>query len=93
MSETIPAPSNTSQSNTPQNTAAAAKLPGAAEQHEKAARGHEMAAALHHEAARFYADGDEENAMECAKQALTHGRRANEPAAQLSQQPTNLTTH
>ncbi len=49
--------------------------------HVKVARCHEMAAALHHEAARFYADGDSENAVECVKQAIEHGSRAMQLAA------------
>lgn len=52
-----------------------------------------MAAALHHEAARFYADGDAENALECAKQALTHGTRADTLAAQLVSPSAPKTTH
>lgn len=65
------------------NTMIAATIarPNHADEHVKAARCHEMAAALHHEAARFRADGDEENAVECAKQALTHAARAQQYAA------------
>lgn len=59
----------------------AVKRPSAEDNHIKAARCHEMAAALHHEAARFYADGDAENAEECAKQARTHAARAMELTA------------
>ncbi len=55
--------------------------PSAEANHIKAARCHEMAAALHHEAARFYADGDSENAEECAKQARSHAARAMELTA------------
>lgn len=85
------APPNQAQNPAPQNTAPKALTP--ADQHEKAARCHEMAAALHHEAARFHADGDEENARECAKQAVTHANRANELAAQLAGQSPAVTTH
>ncbi len=88
MSESAPAPTNVQAPN-----AAPAKASTPVEQHEKAARCHEMAAALHHEAARFYADGDEENALECAKQALTHGTRADALAAQLVIPSVPATTH
>jgi hypothetical protein len=72
---------------------AAPQTPAPTDLHVKAARGYEMAAALHHEAARFYADGDAENALECAKQALTHARRADELAAQLTGAAAPAKTH
>jgi len=64
-----------------ENATQAGTLPRSqANEHIKAARCYEMAAALHHEAARFEADGDYENAEECAKQAVEHASRAMQAA-------------
>lgn len=87
MSESAAAPVNAIQN------AADAKVPTPTELQEKAARCHEMAGALHYEAARFYADGDWDNALECAKQVLTHRKRADTLAAQLAGQVAPALTH